>query len=402
MQEGRTIIITCFLVGFISLLILLSTIAIVLESASGTAMGDLPCLPHLPLPPTMWSMLRTSVSLHANGDGPGCDTVIIQHNSLLQFARAVANSVQVSHRKCDKFMNETASLFSSPHHPGHYNIDIVVCILDEVGVSISSGQWDQVKEFLRTTACRRVRLNTHRHDIFADSERDTGSTHAASSAFSRSRSRTSLPGSSTNVSVDAASTENFSSTSSRTEVLTLRAMVNQLQSRNTLLESVLDSKNNKVVTLQKEKRMLQQQVRRLRKSFETMNAKAADAHKDSMANNFSLMRVKNTNPGKWSWLTPLGKINVAVACQRKPTCLVETSFNFSHICTSICQRTLAFQMSVHALHENVLMILCSFAILSWFLTRVLTMFVYGIGEQMCVCLGTVENTSKRHYVGLAR
>lgn len=306
-KGGHAIIIKCFLVGFMSLLILLTTLAVILERASGTAMGDLSCLPHLPLSPTMWSTLRASVSLHANGDGPGRDAIIIQNNSLFQFARTVGNSLRVSHRKCDKFMNGQASLFSSPQHPGHYKIDIVVCILDEMGVSISAGQWVQVKEFLRTTACRRVRL---------DIESDTNT-------FSRSRSRSSLPSSSTNLSGDAASTEyDLSSTTSQTEVLTLRALVNQLQSRNTMLESVLEAKAQKVGTLQKEKRLLQQQVRRIKKSNENLTVQVTNAQDDSMANNFSLARVKSKNPGKWSWLTPLGKINVAVACQHKTICIV--------------------------------------------------------------------------------
>lgn len=271
-------------------------------------MGELSRLPHLPLPPTMWSTLRASVSLHANGDGPGSDAIIIQHNSLLQFARAVGNSLHVSHRKCDKFLSGQAPLFSSPQHPGHYKIDIVVCILDEMGVQISSEQWTQVTEFLRNMACRRVRL---------DNESDART-------FSRSRSRSSLPSSSTFVSgeADATSAENLSSTTSRTEVLALRALVNQLQSRNTLLESVLEAKTQKVDMLQKEKKQLQQQMRRVKKSCEKLTMQANNAHEDSMANNFSLARVKTKNPGKWSWLTPLGKINVAVACQHKTICLV--------------------------------------------------------------------------------
>lgn len=122
------------------------------------SMGKLPCLPHLPLPPTTWSLLRTSVSLHVNGDGPGLDTVIIHHNALVFFARSVANSSGQSCRKIEKFMKADAAIFVSTIHPDHYKIDVIVCILDELGVSISCEHWDQLKEYLRRTTCRNVTL----------------------------------------------------------------------------------------------------------------------------------------------------------------------------------------------------------------------------------------------------
>ena len=69
----------------------------------------------------------------------------------------------------------------------------------------------------------------------------------------------------------------------------------------------------KLNQLNKEKRCLQQRLRRLSNAHDKLQAETADSKRDAATSNFSLARVQMKNPGKWSWLTPLGKINVAVS-----------------------------------------------------------------------------------------
>lgn len=277
------------------------------NNSVGMSMGKLPCLPHLPLPPTTWSLLRTSVSLHVNGDGPGLDTVIIHHNALVFFARSVANSSGQSCRKIEKFMKADAAIFVSTIHPDHYKIDVVVCILDELGVSISCEHWDQLKEYLRRTTCRNVTLqHVNRTNERRQQTTDSEAEHCSLTASSRSRSRQTF-------SVGGVSTGQASSTSSTAETLALRALVDSLQSRNAILEVALDTRMAKLNQLNKEKRCLQQRLRRLSNAHDKLQAETADSKRDAATSNFSLARVQMKNPGKWSWLTPLGKINVAVS-----------------------------------------------------------------------------------------
>lgn len=272
-------------------------------------MGELACLPHLPLPPSAWSLLRASVSLHVSGDNGGSGTLIIQHNALLQFVKSMANSLNVSWRKCDRFLSQATSLFASDLLPNHYKIDVVVCMMDELGIPLTSDQWTQVKLFLRTHVCRRVGSNQC-SGLPTGGRRRTGS---------RSRSRTSAStsalGSDRTISGSGGGPASSSSDCQAAEVVALRALVGQLQGRNNVLQNMLDSKNERVLQLQGDKRLLQQKVRRMKATQNKLHEKLQEGKQtSSTVGDFSLARVKTNNPGKWSWLMPLGKINVAVPC----------------------------------------------------------------------------------------
>lgn len=272
-------------------------------------MGQLACLPHLPLPPSAWSLLRASVSLHVSGDSGGAGTLIIQHNALFQFGKSVANSLNVSWRKCERYLSNATHLFASDLLPNkYYKIDVVVCMMDELDIPLTSDQWTQVKLFLQTNACRRVGSNQC-VGCPTRGRRQTGS---------RSRSRTSGSALGSDRAISGSGSGGPTTSSSNcqaAEVVALRALVHQLHGRNNVLQRVVESKNDRVLQLQGEKTLLQQKVRRLNATQNKLQEKLqAGTRTSATVGDFSLARVKTNNPGKWSWLTPLGKINVAVPC----------------------------------------------------------------------------------------
>ena len=60
--------------------------------------------------------------------------------------------------------------------------------------------------------------------------------------------------------------------------------------------------------------MLQQKVRRTAVSKTKLEERLADSKQKALVPevfSLAMVMVTQNNPGKWSWLTPLGKINVA-------------------------------------------------------------------------------------------
>lgn len=286
-------------------------------------MGELACLPSLPLPPTTWSLLRACVSLRANGDGNGLDAVIIHHNTLIQVGRRLAQSLDKSWRNCERFLAQSTHLFLCDGLVHYYNIDVVACLLKALDVDVTPDLWAEIKAFLRRHACGRtevVRASSAQRDI---SEQMSDVSRSRSPCSSARGSSALNPSSHFGCSVSVGASDDGhcqssnrsaqSSSASCADMLALRSLVAKLQVQNMQLRSTLDNKDVKVNQLQKDKRLLQQQVRRLKAGNNKLQLQLADAENtdESM---FSLARVKKKNVKKWSWLTPLGRINVAVAC----------------------------------------------------------------------------------------
>ena len=270
-------------------------------------MGELACLHQLPLPPSVWSLLRASVSLCVDdvSDDSGDPVIVIHYNALVQFGKNVAKCVGQNWRKCERFMNESLSLFAYEHQMNHYRVDIVVCVLDQLGVPLTAGQWSQMKTFLKTQAIGRI-------------SRMPSQTSLQDEQQSSSRSRSRTPSSSISCLRQPASSRGLSGSASSSSQSTvaeqaqLRALVERLSSRNELLQNMLETKNVQVTQLRSDKRLLQQKCRRMAITNSKLEEKLAESKKNTLdSGDFSLARVKQRNPGKWSWLTPLGKINVA-------------------------------------------------------------------------------------------
>jgi hypothetical protein len=186
------------------------------------------------------------------------------------------------HRVFPRFLVPSADCEEGPL----YNLNLLACLLDELSVIITEESWDA---FL--TAVLSVHCNNKKS---AETTDDIGV--ACTQLASRTPSHTSMDSMDT---IDSRDTVIFD------QMQTLEAMLGD----KTELQEQNATKDQIIAELQKQKKLLQQKVRRLSSSLNEANKKECENTSASM----SLERVgKHSDGKKWRWLTPAGCVNAAV------------------------------------------------------------------------------------------
>ena len=263
------------------------------------------------LPENLQALLITHVQRYGSG-------FAISHQSLTCLWTAIGESNKVPEwRRLSRFVQNTASKFlieqgdddAEPDQLYHAEV-LSLLFLDLLGISVGP---PELKEYLQTHLSPE-NISEHTQDL--DTFSDTGEQDDVVEL----RHSSSLD-------LDTSTTDDVIQINRRKRVrieqcLKHGELLSEQASEDLdvpTLISILHSKNNEIARLRADKRKLQQGLRRANSKIQ----KQSEDHEQKLESlrkkyDFDIERHDQqweSSEKKWSWLTPLGQVNVAVTCE---------------------------------------------------------------------------------------